>query len=100
MVRIYDCSFCGKEIEPGTGTMMVTRDNVLRFDSRKCKRSFEMKRDPRKLKWTTKYERKIVTAEAVASKEKGRKTKAAPKVEAPKETAKKTTKKAAKAKKE
>ena len=68
MVRIYNCSFCGKEIEPGTGTMMVTRDNVLRFDSRKCKRSHEMKRDARKLKWTTKYQRKIVTAEEIAAK--------------------------------
>ena len=68
MVRIYNCSFCGKEIEPGTGTMMVTRDNVLRFDSRKCKRSHEMKRDARKLKWTTKYERKIVTVEETSAK--------------------------------
>ena len=73
MVRIYDCNFCGKEIEPGTGTMLVTRDSVLRFDSRKCKRSHDMKRDPRKLKWTTKYERKIVTAEELASKAKSKK---------------------------
>ena len=72
MVRIYNCSFCGKEIEPGTGTMMVTRDNVLRFDSRKCKRSHEMKRDARKLKWTTKYERKIVTVEETSTKGKGK----------------------------
>ncbi len=84
MVRIYNCSFCGKEIEPGTGTMMVARDNVLRFDSRKCKRSHEMGRDARKLKWTTKYERKIVTVEEEPAKGKG-KTK-------PKSTAKKTTK--------
>ena len=72
MVRIYNCSFCGKEIEPGTGTMMVTRDNVLRFDSRKCKRSHEMKRDARKLKWTTKYERKIVTVEETPTKGKSK----------------------------
>ena len=72
MVRIYNCNFCGKEIEPGTGTMMVTRDNVLRFDSRKCKRSHEMKRDARKLKWTTKYERKIVTVEETPAKGKGK----------------------------
>ncbi len=60
MVRIYNCSFCGKEIEPGTGMTQVIRDTVLRFDSRKCRRSHEMKRDPRKLKWTTKYEKKIL----------------------------------------
>lgn len=62
MVRIYQCSFCGKEIEPGTGSTVVNRDNsVARFDSRKCRRSYQMKRDARQLKWTTKYERKIKT---------------------------------------
>ncbi len=84
MVRIYNCNFCGKEIEPGTGTMMVTRDSVLRFDSRKCRRSHEMKRDARKLKWTTKYERKIVTVEETPIKD---------------SKAKKTSKKASKSKK-
>ena len=74
MVRIYNCTFCNHEIEPGTGTMVVTRDSVLRFDSRKCRRSYEMKRDARKLKWTTKYERKIVTAEEIAAKSKAKKT--------------------------
>ena len=59
MVRIYKCSFCGKEIEPGTGSTQVNRDTVLRFDSKKCKRSHEMKRDARKLKWTAHYEQKI-----------------------------------------
>ena len=60
MVRIYQCSFCGHEIEPGTGLTMVLKDqSVVRFDSRKCRRSHQMKRDPRKLKWTTKYEKKI-----------------------------------------
>ena len=60
MVRIYQCSFCGHEIDPGTGITNVQRDNaVLRFCSKKCRRSHQMKRDPRKLKWTTKYEQKI-----------------------------------------
>ena len=62
MVRIYACSFCGKEIEPGTGMTQVIRDSVHRFCSRKCRRSVEMKRDPRKLKWTKSYERKIQEA--------------------------------------
>ena len=92
MVRIYECYFCGKEIEPGTGTMMVTRDNVLRFDSRKCKRSFEMKRDARKLKWTTKYERKIVTVEA-ETKSKGRKSSKDASSKPTKKTSKKASKK-------
>lgn len=60
MVRIYACNFCGKEIEPGTGSTYVRKDSaVLRFCSRKCRRSVEMGRDARKLKWTTKYERRI-----------------------------------------
>jgi large subunit ribosomal protein L24e len=96
MVRIYECSFCNKEIEPGTGTMLVTRDSVLRFDSRKCKRSHEMKRDARKLKWTTKYERKIVTAEELAAKSKAKKSSATTSAKAAAKTAKRAARKAAK----
>ncbi len=61
MVKEYKCSFCGHPIEPGTGTTYVTRDEkVYRFCSRKCRRSMlDFKRDPRKLKWTTKYEPKF-----------------------------------------
>ncbi|MHA2330815.1 MAG: 50S ribosomal protein L24e [Candidatus Hodarchaeales archaeon] len=62
MVRIYNCNFCGQEIEPGTGSIKIRKDgHVIRTCSRKCWRSLEMKRDPRKLKWTTKYEQKIKT---------------------------------------
>ncbi len=51
------CSFCGHEIEPGTGLMYVKNDGtVLWFCSRKCfKNMIEYKRDPRKFKWTKKY---------------------------------------------
>lgn len=60
MVRIYNCSFCGYEIEPGTGFTQVRRDmSVFRFCTKKCRMSTQMKRDPRKYKWTTKYEQKI-----------------------------------------
>ncbi len=53
------CSFCGEEIEPGTGKMFVKRDGkVLYFCSRKCEKNMlELGRNPRKLKWT-KYYRK------------------------------------------
>ncbi|MHA1166211.1 MAG: 50S ribosomal protein L24e [Candidatus Hodarchaeales archaeon] len=62
MVRIYNCYFCGREIEPGCGSMLVRKDGgMIRVCSRKCWRSIEMKREPRKLKWTTKYEKKIKT---------------------------------------
>ena len=53
------CSFCGEEIEPGTGKMYVRRDGkVFYFCSRKCEKNMlELGRNPRKLKWT-KYYRK------------------------------------------
>ncbi len=53
------CSFCGHEIEVGTGKMYVRKDGkVLYFCSRKCEKNMlELKRNPRKLKWT-KYYRK------------------------------------------
>uniref|UniRef100_A0A7C3RG71 Large ribosomal subunit protein eL24 n=1 Tax=Archaeoglobus fulgidus TaxID=2234 RepID=A0A7C3RG71_ARCFL len=52
------CSFCGYEIEPGTGKMYVRRDGrVLYFCSGKCEKNMlKLKRKPRKLKWT-KYSR-------------------------------------------
>lgn len=51
------CSFCGKEIEIGTGKMFVKRDGkVFYFCSRKCEKNMiELKRNPRKLKWTKYY---------------------------------------------
>ncbi|MHA2502278.1 MAG: 50S ribosomal protein L24e [Candidatus Kariarchaeaceae archaeon] len=61
MIREYECSFCGHDIARGTGMMYVKIDgSILRFCSRKCRISqVEHKRNPRKLKWTTKYERKF-----------------------------------------
>ncbi len=50
------CHFCGKEIEPGTGIMLVKNDgSILWFCSSKCFKSYKMGRDPRKLPWTKKY---------------------------------------------
>ena len=56
MVEIRKCSFCGTDIEPGTGKMFVKRDGtVLYFDSNKCyKNMIELKRVPRKTAWTNK----------------------------------------------
>lgn len=55
------CNFCGSTIPIGKGFLYVRRDgSILKFCSRKCKVSMlEMGRNPRKLKWTKKYERKI-----------------------------------------
>ena len=62
MLKTRKCSYCGKEIEPGTGMLFVQRaGSVLYFCSNKCKKSqLNMKRDPKKLKWTERYERKIM----------------------------------------
>ncbi|MET1124964.1 MAG: 50S ribosomal protein L24e [Archaeoglobaceae archaeon] len=51
------CSFCGYEIEPGTGKMFVRRDGrILYFCSGKCEKNMlKLKRNPRKLKWTKYY---------------------------------------------
>ncbi|NOY10645.1 MAG: 50S ribosomal protein L24e [Archaeoglobi archaeon] len=53
------CSFCGEEIEPGTGKIYVRRDGkILHFCSRKCEKNMVvLKRNPRKLKWTKYYVR-------------------------------------------
>lgn len=56
MVR---CSFSGKEIPKGKGKMFV-RDNgsVLWFYDSKCEKNMlKLKRDARKLKWTTHFEK-------------------------------------------
>ncbi|MCD6563541.1 MAG: 50S ribosomal protein L24 [Thermoproteales archaeon] len=55
MPRIYKCSFCGRVIQPGTGLMYVRNDgSILRFCSSKCYKSMlKLRRNPKKLKWTT-----------------------------------------------
>ena len=59
MVERRICSFCGSEIEPGTGKMYVKRDStIFHFCSTKCQKNLiNLKRSPRRTKWTKKYER-------------------------------------------
>ena len=59
MVERRVCSFCGKEIEPGTGRMYVKKDgSVLYFCSSKCyKNMIELKRVPRRVTWTEEYQK-------------------------------------------
>lgn len=54
---VKPCSFCDRSVAKGSGTMFVKNDgSVLWFCSAKCKKNMlELKRDPRKLKWTKKY---------------------------------------------
>src|SRR3989304_765085 len=48
------CSFCGSDIEPGTGKMFVRRDGtVFFFGSSKCERNLlNLHRVPRTIRWT------------------------------------------------
>ncbi len=48
------CSFCGREIEPGTGMMYVKKDGtILYFCSSKCRKNMlKTRRDPKKIRWT------------------------------------------------
>ena len=57
MVELRVCSFCGAEIEPGTGKMYVKKDGtVYLFCSNKCsKNQIEMSRVPRRTTWTRAY---------------------------------------------
>ncbi len=51
-----NCSFCGSEIEPGTGKMFVKRDGtIFYFCSSKCEKNMlKLGRLPRKVKWVIK----------------------------------------------
>ena len=72
MVERRVCSFCGAEMEPGTGKMYVKKDGtVLSFDTNKCyKNMVELGRIPRRTTWTraAKREKEIAKA-ALATKE-------------------------------
>jgi nucleoside-diphosphate kinase len=47
-----NCTFCGGELEPGTGVMFVKRDGTFYFFcSSKCERNFRLGRKARKMKW-------------------------------------------------
>lgn len=54
---IKPCSFCGRPVAKGSGIMLVKNNGtVLWFCSAKCRKNMlELKRDPRRLKWTDKY---------------------------------------------
>jgi large subunit ribosomal protein L24e len=69
------CSFCGDEIEPGTGKMYVKKDGaIFYFCSSKCERNqLKLGRVPRRVKWTKRY-----VKEAKASAGDGKAKKAAP----------------------
>ncbi len=59
MVERRVCTFCGVEIEPGTGSMYIKKDGVIyNFCSSKCHKNLvHMGRVPRRTTWTRYYER-------------------------------------------
>jgi len=85
MVERRVCSFCGNEIEPGTGRMYIKKDGVIyNFCTSKCfKNLVELGRVPRRTTWTVWYSReKEVRMKGLPSAEetgaKARKLKKAP----------------------
>lgn len=67
MITMVKCSFCGREIEPGTGIMLVLNDGkILYFCSHKCLANYRLGRNPRKVKWTEAYQ--LAKAERQRSK--------------------------------
>jgi len=54
------CSFCGKEIEKGTGVMFIKNDGkVFYFDSSKCEKNMlKLGREPARTKWVAKKVKK------------------------------------------
>ncbi len=90
MVEMKVCSFCGREIEPGTGSMYVKKDGtVMLFCTNKCsKNMIDMGRVPRRVTWTRAYAREKdvrmkgpETEAKLARKEAKKAAKAAPKPE-------------------
>ncbi len=60
MVVKRQCSFCAREIEPGTGTMFVKRDGtVFHFCTSSCrKQQLHLGRVGHRFKWTRAHELK------------------------------------------
>jgi nucleoside-diphosphate kinase len=50
MVEQHVCSFCGKQLEPGTGKMFVKKDGtIFFFCSTKCQNNHKLGRVPRRV---------------------------------------------------
>ncbi|HLN50619.1 MAG TPA: 50S ribosomal protein L24e [Thermoplasmata archaeon] len=90
MVVKRQCSFCAREIEPGTGSMFVKRDGtVFHFCTSSCrKQQLKLGRVGHRFKWTRAYELKkaaehSASVRASAASPKSRPATAAPSKAAP-----------------
>jgi large subunit ribosomal protein L24e len=53
MVEKKKCTFCGGDLEPGTGKMAVKKDGTIQyFCSTKCQNNSKLGRVPRLTRWT------------------------------------------------
>ena len=53
MPRTAECDYCGADIEPGTGTMLVLTDGTtIDYCSAKCEKNADLGREARDLEWT------------------------------------------------
>lgn len=87
MVERRTCSFCGNDIEPGTGKMFIKKDGtVFYFCQNKCQKNLlKLGRVPHRTRWTTRYGEMKAVRLAPERKEKAeKKKKAAKKVRAKK----------------
>ena len=56
---MHKCSFCGKDIETGTGTLYIKDDaRMMNFCSNKCqKNQLKLKRNPVHARWTKRFKK-------------------------------------------
>ncbi|WP_247009262.1 50S ribosomal protein L24e [Halorientalis litorea] len=53
MPRTRECDYCGDDIEPGTGTMLVRNDgSTVDYCSSKCEKNADLGREARDVEWT------------------------------------------------
>lgn len=58
MPRNVKCSFCGEDVEPGTGITYIANDgNVSNFCGSKCSKNFKLNRVAIRVRWTKKFRR-------------------------------------------
>lgn len=57
MLERRTCSFCGNEIEPGTGKMYIKKDGTIFFFCKsKCQKNLlKLRRLPHRTEWTSRY---------------------------------------------
>jgi len=52
-METHDCAYCGEEMEPGTGVLLVRNNGErVRFCSSKCEKNADLGRPARDVEWT------------------------------------------------